>query len=54
MFILKFNNYLGLSGSDQTIEEEIRVEQKRPYFFLHFSIWHLCPHIDAATCYEPY
>ena len=22
------------------IEEEIRIEQKRPYFFLHFSIWH--------------
>ena len=24
-----------------TIEEEIRKEQKRSYFFLHFSIWDL-------------
>ena len=41
-----------------TIEEEIRKEQKRSYFFRHFSIWDLWPqinpHIDAATCYEPY
>ena len=28
-------------GWIRSIEEEIRIEQKRSYFFLHFSIWHL-------------
>ena len=30
-----------LDSRYQSIEEETRIEQKRSYFFLNFSIWHL-------------
>ena len=33
--------YIGTTRWGKNIEEETRIEQKRSYFFLHFSIWHL-------------